>query len=544
MHRVQLRLGGKDAAVPLIRVVTLGDVMVDGNRRIVDQAPPFASQPQRERKLPEHLRARAAKAPIKPSLVQQCGAHRQVHPLEHVHVARRSGAEVVVADDATKPLHETHVGAVTAFARLPVTTAGSANLLIIETRGQTRDPVCVRFGIVIRQRDHFSFAEVQGGIHRRDHTRLRGIGENNGHGATRRRNDRCRLGIADPRPNDDFERRMCLRGDCPQAARQIRGAPPRGNDHGDRQRGGIHGNRCVWHRAMGLSMPRCPCHAKRARRRIPSVPEPLHIIRPAESRWLPDLAEVWAFRDLCIALGKRDITLRYRQTILGIVWVVLQPMIAGGVFSVVFGRVAKLQSGTDSYFLFAYAGFVAWNAFQNTLSRAAGSVLGQGNLVTKVFFPRLVLPISSVMSAAVDFGVGAASLALIMAMNGSAPGLAVLTAPLWVALLMAMGLGLGTMAAALSVRFRDVQHALPVFVQLLLYASPVAYATMVVPEAVRPFFLLNPLTGVLDGFRWAVLNTAAPDPIAVSVSIAGTLAALAAGAMLFARTERQIADVI
>ena len=291
-------------------------------------------------------------------------------------------------------------------------------------------------------------------------------------------------------------------------------------------------------------MPRCPCHAKRASRRIPSVPEPLHIIRPAESRWLPDLAEVWAFRDLCIALGKRDITLRYRQTVLGVVWVVLQPMIAGGVFSVVFGRVAGLKSGTDSYFLFAYAGFVAWNSFQNALTRAAGSVLGQGNLVTKVFFPRLVLPISSVMSAAVDFCVGAASLALIMALNGSAPGLAVLTAPLWVALLMAMGLGLGTMAAALSVRFRDVQHALPVFVQLLLYASPVAYATMVVPEAVRPFFLLNPLTGVLDGFRWAVLNTAAPDPIAVAVSIAGTLAALFAGAVLFARTERQIADVI
>lgn len=288
----------------------------------------------------------------------------------------------------------------------------------------------------------------------------------------------------------------------------------------------------------------CPCHAKRASRRIHSVPEPLHIIRPAESRWLPDLEEVWAFRDLCIALGKRDITLRYRQTVLGIVWVVLQPMIAGGVFSVVFGKVAGLKSGTDSYFLFAYAGFVAWNAFQNTLTRASGSVLGQGSLVTKVFFPRLVLPISSVMSAAVDFCVGAGSLALIMAINRTAPGIAVLTVPLWVLLLMAMGLGLGTMAAALSVRFRDVQHALPVFVQLLLYASPVAYATMVVPEAVRPFFVLNPLTGVLDGFRWAVLNTAPPDPIAVAVSVAGTVAALVAGAMLFARTERQIADVI
>lgn len=274
------------------------------------------------------------------------------------------------------------------------------------------------------------------------------------------------------------------------------------------------------------------------------MPVPLHVIRPTAGRWFPDLAELWAFRDLCIALGKRDVTLRYRQTVLGVIWVVLQPMIAGGVFAVVFGRVAGLQSGTDSYFLFAYAGFVAWSAFQNALSRAASSVIGQANLVTKVFFPRLVLPVSALMSTAVDFAVGLASLILLMAITGAPIGVAMLTLPVWVLLLAALGLGLGTIAAALSVRYRDVQHALPVFVQLLLYASPVAYATMVVPESVRPLFLLNPLTGALDGFRWALLGTAPPGALSLAVTVGGAALALVAGAITFARFERQLADVI
>ena len=199
---------------------------------------------------------------------------------------------------------------------------------------------------------------------------------------------------------------------------------------------------------------------------------------------------------------------------------------------------------TTSYFLFAYAGFVGWSAFQNALSRAAGSVLGQGHLVTKVFFPRLVLPISAVFSALIDFGVAIAALLIWFAITRMPIGPALLTLPFWVFLLFAMGLGLGTIAAALSVRFRDVQHALPVLVQLLLYASPVAYATSVVPESVRRWFLLNPLAGALDGFRWAVLGANPPSGLSVAIAIAGTVVFLVAGAMIFARFERQLADVI
>ncbi|HVZ48673.1 MAG TPA: ABC transporter permease [Gemmatimonadaceae bacterium] len=271
---------------------------------------------------------------------------------------------------------------------------------------------------------------------------------------------------------------------------------------------------------------------------------PLHVIRPAERRLFPDLRELWAFRDLCSALGRRDVTLRYRQTVLGVVWVVLQPMVAGGVFTVIFGRVARLQSGAQSYFLFAYAGFVAWSAFSNALTRAAASVIGQGNLVTKVFFPRLVLPVSALFSAVVDFLVGMASLLIVFTIKPVPIGAALLTLPFWTVLLFAMGLGLGTIAAALSVRFRDVQHALPVLVQLLLYASPVAYATSAVPESIRAWFVLNPLTGALDGFRWACIGTAPPSATGVAIAVAGAVVSLAAGAIVFAKFERQIADVL
>ncbi len=270
----------------------------------------------------------------------------------------------------------------------------------------------------------------------------------------------------------------------------------------------------------------------------------LHTIRPVGDRVFPDLGEVWRFRDLCTALGRRDVTLRYRQTILGVVWVVLQPLIAGGLFTVVFGKVAKLPSDGVPYFAFAYAGFVAWSAFQNTITRSAGSLLAQSNLVTKVYFPRLVLPISSLFSSVVDFLVGLTSLALLLVIYRVTPGIAVLTLPFWVLLLHAMGLGLGTLTAALSVRYRDLQHALPIFVQLLLYASPVAYSVHAVPERLQPYFLLNPLSAALDGFRWAVLGTSPPSTIGVAWAVIGAAISLALGAAVFARFERRLADVI
>jgi len=274
------------------------------------------------------------------------------------------------------------------------------------------------------------------------------------------------------------------------------------------------------------------------------VSDVLHVIRPAGARRFPDFAEVWRFRDLASALGRRDVTLRYRQTLLGVVWVVLQPLIAGGLFTVVFGKVAKLPSDGIPYFLFAYTGFVAWTAFQNALTRSSGSLLAQSNLVTKIYFPRLVLPLSALWSTAVDFLVGLVSLALLLVIYRVTPAWPMLLLPAWVFLLHAMGLGLGTLSAALSVRYRDLQYALPVLVQLLLYASPVAYGTAAVPERFRALYVLNPLTAMLDGFRWSVAGTAAPGALSVASAVGGTVVALALGFTVFARFERRLADVI
>jgi lipopolysaccharide transport system permease protein len=274
------------------------------------------------------------------------------------------------------------------------------------------------------------------------------------------------------------------------------------------------------------------------------VSDVLHVIRPIGDRRFPDFAEVWRFRDLCGALGRRDVTLRYRQTLLGVVWVVLQPLIAGGLFTVVFGKVAKLPSDGIPYFLFAYSGFVAWTAFQNALTRSSGSLLAQSSLVTKVYFPRLVLPLSSLWSTAVDFLVGMGSLVVLLVIYRVTPGWPLLLLPVWIVLLHAMGLGLGTLSAALSVRYRDLQYALPVLVQLLLYASPVAYGTAVVPARFRALYVLNPLAGTLDGFRWSVAGTAPPSALSVLMAFAGACAALAIGFSFFARFERRLADVI
>ncbi len=268
------------------------------------------------------------------------------------------------------------------------------------------------------------------------------------------------------------------------------------------------------------------------------------MIRPIGDRAFPDLGEAWRFRDLCFALGRRDVTLRYRQTLLGVVWVVLQPLIAGGLFAVVFGKIAGLKSEGVPYFAFAYAGFIAWGAFQNVLSRSSSALLAQSNLVTKVYFPRLILPISTLFSSFVDFAVGLGSLGVLLVIFRVNPGWPLLTLPFWVLILHAMGLGLGTLASAFTVRFRDLNYALPILTQLLMYASPVAYSTTVIPIQYRRYFLLNPLSGALDGFRWSVLGTSAPGVTGTVIALAGAIVSLFIGAAIFARYERHLADVI
>jgi len=268
-------------------------------------------------------------------------------------------------------------------------------------------------------------------------------------------------------------------------------------------------------------------------------------IRPRHS-WLPaHPKEIWAFRSLLTRLAARDITLRYRQTALGVAWVVLQPLIGAGILSFVFGTIADLPGPPGiPYIVFSFVGMVAWTTFSQTLLRASTSLVSNSAMVSKVYFPRLLLPLSTSLSAALDVIVCMLMLAVLLVATGVAPSLPVLLLPVWLALLVGLGLGGGMAAGALMVRYRDVQFSLPVAVQFLLYASPIVYSLAVVPRSARSIYNLNPLSGLLEGFRWSVLNTPRPSTGLIVYSTCACVVLFLGGLMMFTRMERQFADVI
>ena len=274
-------------------------------------------------------------------------------------------------------------------------------------------------------------------------------------------------------------------------------------------------------------------------------PKPVLTIRPRKG-WMPsNPRELWEFRELLRRFAARDITLRYRQTALGVTWVVLQPLLAAGILSFVFGGVAKLPAPAGiPYFVFALAGMTAWNAFSNTVTRAGGVMVGNAQMVQKVFFPRLLLPLSTVLSTLLDVGVSLVLAGVLMAITGVAPGPALVLLPVWLLFVLALSLGIGLAAGATMVRYRDVQYVLPVAVQFLLYASPVAYSLAAVPQSAKLVFELNPLTGLLEGFRWSLLDTTRPSTGLIAYAAVSSLVLLVLGLGLFSRMERQFADVI
>jgi lipopolysaccharide transport system permease protein len=272
--------------------------------------------------------------------------------------------------------------------------------------------------------------------------------------------------------------------------------------------------------------------------------KPVFTIRPSSGWATLNLGEIWRFRDLLTTLAGRDIKLRYRQTALGAIWIVLQPLFAAGIFSLVFGQVAKLPSDGVPYFLFAYAGLLGWNAFHGTLTKTSSCLVNNTHLVSKVYFPRLILPLSTVLGTLIDFGVALVMMAVLLAATGIPPGAGVLLLPVWLLLILMLALGAGLFASALTVRYRDVQYVLPVLAQFLLYASPVAYAVSAVPGPLRPFYFLNPLSGLLEAFRWSLLGTGALHGGYTAYSAVFALVALFGGAFTFKKMEREFADVI
>ncbi len=274
-------------------------------------------------------------------------------------------------------------------------------------------------------------------------------------------------------------------------------------------------------------------------------PGALQVLQPSRGWSALHLAEVWQFRDLLFTLAGRDLKLRYKQTLLGVAWVVLQPLMAAGIFTVVFGKIANLPAnGAPNYFVFAFAGQMGWMIFSNTVGKASGCLVGNAHLISKVYFPRLILPFSTVPSTLVDFAAAALMMAGLMIWFGIVPGLGFLLLPVWIAILFAMAMGVGLVAASLSVTYRDVQFILPVFIQMLMYASPVAYA---VPSSgkYKLFFDLNPVSPVLEGFRWSLLNTDTPPQWGlVGISAAASAVILFVGVFTFKRMERQFADIV
>jgi lipopolysaccharide transport system permease protein len=271
---------------------------------------------------------------------------------------------------------------------------------------------------------------------------------------------------------------------------------------------------------------------------------PLVRIRPP-SRWTSlGIQEVFQFRDLLGSLALRDIKLRYKQTLLGVVWVVLQPLLAAGIFTFVFGLIAKLPSDGVPYFLFSFAGMLGWNLFSNVLTRAGGCMVTNANLISKVFFPRLVLPLSCLGSSFVDFAVSTGMMALLMLCYRVAPTSAIFLLPVWLLLLVATGLGIGLWTAALSVSYRDVQYVLPVFVQCLLLSSPIPYGASAVPKKLLKFYYLNPLSAPLEACRWSLLGTAPPPMKWLIYSAAFSVAVLIFALITFKKMERHFADVI
>lgn len=271
---------------------------------------------------------------------------------------------------------------------------------------------------------------------------------------------------------------------------------------------------------------------------------PLVVIEPARS-WVPlQLGEIWEARELLYFLIWREIKVRYKQTALGVAWAVIQPFFTMVVFTVFFGYLAKVPSDGLPYPVFAYCALLPWQMFAFALGESSNSVVANQRLITKVYFPRLVIPMAAVCVGLADFLVSFVVLIGLMAYYGLVPNIAVLTLPLWTLLALATALGVGLWLSALNVRYRDVRYTVPFVTSLWMYATPVAYASSMVPAAWRPIYALNPMVGVIEGFRWALLGQASPPGPTVAISALAVVALLASGLIYFRRTERTFADIV
>jgi lipopolysaccharide transport system permease protein len=266
-------------------------------------------------------------------------------------------------------------------------------------------------------------------------------------------------------------------------------------------------------------------------------------IRPSRG-WAPlKLSELWEYRELLYFLTWRDVKVRYKQTVLGAAWAIIQPFMTMVAFSLFFGQLARIPSDGVPYPIFSYAALLPWGFFANALGQASNSLVGSANLISKVYFPRLVIPLSSVLSGVVDFGIAFVVLVGMMAYFHIAPTLAVVLLPVFLVLALFTSLGVGLWLSALNVEYRDVRYVVPFLTQFWLFITPVVYPSSLLSEPWRTVYALNPMVGAVEGFRWALLGTTQPGPMIV-VSFAASVAVLISGAFYFRRMERTYADFV
>lgn len=293
--------------------------------------------------------------------------------------------------------------------------------------------------------------------------------------------------------------------------------------------------------ASGLTEPGSPPPTESA------APEPrgpaLVTIRPPAGKRKLDASSLWKYRELVYFLTWRDVKVRYKQTILGGAWAILQPLLAMIVFTLFFGRLAGVPSDGLPYAPFAFAGLLPWTFFANAITSSGNSLVGSSSLITKVYFPRVIIPGATVLAGLVDFAVGGVILLLLMARYGLAPGFGAFLLPVIVLLLALLALGVGLWASALNVRYRDVRYALPFIIQLWMFASPIIYPASFVPEKYRWLLLLNPLTGIIEAHRAALFGRPLPWP-ALGVSAVVTLVVVGLSASAFRRMEKDFADLL
>lgn len=268
------------------------------------------------------------------------------------------------------------------------------------------------------------------------------------------------------------------------------------------------------------------------------------IIQASQRRITLRLKELWEYRELVYFLVWRNLKVRYKQTLLGVGWVALQPLLAMGLFSLIFGRLANIPSDGIPYPVFVFAGLLPWQYFSYALTESGNSLVANQHLITKVYFPRLIIPLAMILSGLIDLGIGLIVLGGIMWVVGIAPTWTLLTMPLFVGMLTVAALAIGLWLSALNVRYRDVRHTLPFFNQLWLFATPVAYSTRLIPEEWRWWYALNPLVSIVEGFRWALLGAPITSVPMLGISSLVIVGLLFTGLRYFRRMEKTFADIV